>query len=342
MQDQPIRIVGAPGSPYSRKLRAVLRYRRIPYAWSNQGAPETRGLPPPPVALLPQLFLPAADGSLEARIDSTPLIRHLEERVAGRSVIPSDAALAFVDALLEDYADEWLTKAMFHYRWAFAPDIAKAAAILPRWFRTDQAEDEAVAAGRMFADRQIGRLAVVGSTPATAPVMEASYVRLLHLLDAHLTRWRFLFGGRPASADFGLFGQLTQLVGFDPTPAAIAQREAPRVVAWVDVVEDLSGLEPDQHDWMARGDVPDTLRALLAEVGRVYVPFLLANADALRRGARQVECVIDGQPWVQRPFPYQGKCLGWLRSGYGALAATDRRAVDALLAGSGCEPLFAS
>jgi hypothetical protein len=81
----------------------------------------------------------------------------------GRSVIPPDGALAFIDALLEDYADEWLTKAMFHYRWAFAPDIANAAAILPRWFRTNQPESDAVANGKLFADRQIGRLGVVGS-----------------------------------------------------------------------------------------------------------------------------------------------------------------------------------
>ena len=58
-----------------------------------------------------------------------------------------------------------------------------------------------------------------------------------------------------------------------------------------------------------------------AEVGRVYAPFLLANADALARGAEQVECQIDGRPWVQKPFPYQGKCLQWLREGYAALAS---------------------
>lgn len=342
MSDALLRIVGAPGSPYSRKLRAVLRYRRMPHAWLNQGAPECRGLPQPRVQLLPQLILPGPDGALTAQTDSTPLIRALEARQPGRSVIPPDPALAFVDALLEDYADEWLTKAMFHYRWAYADDVANAAAILPRWFRTNQPEAEAVAAGTMFAERQVGRLGVVGSNPVTAPVIEDSYRRLLQCLDAHLTASRFLFGDRPASADFALFGQLTQLVAFDPTPAAIAHRLAPRVVAWVDVVEDLSGLEPSDGDWTPRAALPATLRPLLAEVGRVYAPFLLANAAALSRGAEQVECTIDGRPWTQRPFPYQGKCLTWLREGYAALASDDRHAVDALLAGSGCEPLVAA
>ena len=92
---------------------------------------------------------------------------------------------------------------------------------------------------------------------------------------------------------------------------------------------------------MSREAVPATLHALLGEVGRVYVPFLIANADALGRGAARVECTIDGHRWIQQPFPYQGKCLGWLRDGYAALAPDDRRAVDASLKGTGCEPLFA-
>ena len=57
MFDAPLRIIGVPGSPYSRKLRAVLRYRRIPHAWINQGAPEAAALPRPRVQLLPQLVL---------------------------------------------------------------------------------------------------------------------------------------------------------------------------------------------------------------------------------------------------------------------------------------------
>ena len=91
---------------------------------------------------------------------------------------------------------------------------------------------------------------------------------------------------------------------------------------------------------MRRDALPETLRALLAEAGRVYVPFLLANAAALAHGSKRVECLIDGRPWTQQPFPYQAKCLRWLREGYAALSAADRAAADAILEGTGCERLF--
>src|SRR5207249_9447645 len=174
--------------------------------------------------------------------------------------------MAFLDALLEDYADEWLTKPLFHYRWAFAPDGAHAAAILPRWSRTDHPEARYAALGKMFAERQIGRLGVVGSNETTAPIIEESYRRLLRLLDAHLTTTRFVMGGRPGASDFGLFGQLTQLVAFDPTSAAIAVAVAPRVVAWVDVVEDLSGMSPSDVYWTQRATESDCPAQLCASI----------------------------------------------------------------------------
>jgi glutathione S-transferase len=337
----PLKIVGAPGSPYSRKLRAVLRYRRIPHRWIVRNSKDDRDIPDVPVALMPVLVFPGEGGAPDsAAIDSTPLIRRLESLYAERAVIPSDPAMAFVDALIEDYADEWLTKAMFHYRWAFEPDVAKAAAILPRWSRVDAPDEMVEQFSKMIAERQIGRLWVVGSNETTGPVIEESYRRLLRLLDAHLTGRPFVMGSRPGSADFALFGQLTQLVGFDPTPSAIALELAPRVVTWVDLVEDLSGIEVEEADWTPRDAVPDTLAALLGEVGRVYAPFLLANAAALESGAERVECEIGGRPWVQQPFPYQGKCLRALREAHAALSPDARACVDGLLAGSGCEVLF--
>jgi len=335
-----LRVVGIHGSPYSRKLLAALRYRRLPYAWIVKDSPEDADLPQARVPLLPQLLTEDSSGAAIAVTDSTPILRDLDRRFPERRVRPTDPVVALLDAILEDWADEWLTKPMFHYRWAFADDIRRASDILPRWSRPGRPDEQVRAGGAMFAQRQIGRLGVVGSNATTAAVIEESYRRTLLLLSDHLASQRFLMGARPGASDFAVYGQLTQLTGFDPTPSAIAHALAPRVVAWVNLVEELSGLEPTENDWMKRDAVPDTLRALLAEVGRVYVPFLLANAAAIARGADSVECTIDGKAWTQKPFPYQAKCLGWLREEYTALSPADRRDADALLAGSNCEPLF--
>jgi hypothetical protein len=67
---------------------------------------------------------------------------------------------------------------------------------------------------------------------------------------------------------------------------------------------------------------------------------MLANARALKAGAATVETEIDGQAWVQNPFPYQGKCLTWLREEFAALAPADRAWVDALLEQGGCAALL--
>jgi glutathione S-transferase len=335
-----LRILGIHGSPYSRKMLAAARYRRLPYRWIVRDSHEDHDLPQPKVFLLPQVIEGEGDAAT-VRTDTTPILRDLDRRFPERRVRPGDPVVAMLDAILEDFADEWLTKAMFHYRWAFAPDIAQAASILPRWGRPDRSDEEVRMGGGLFAERQIGRRAVVGSHAATAPVLEDSYRRTLVLLSNHLAAERFLLGGRPGAADFAMYGQLTQLARFDPTPTAIAYEIAPRVVAWVDFVDDLSGMEPKESDWTTRDRIAPTLRELLMEVGRLYVPFLLANGAAIAAGAKEVECMVGGHPWKQQSFPYQAKCLGWLRDEYIALSAPDRRHLDALLAGTGCDALFA-
>jgi len=337
---EPIALHGAPGSPYTRKMLAVLRYRRIPYRLLLPTNPLMRELPRPKVSLLPTFYLPDETGALSAVTDSTPLIRRFEREYEGRSLIPSDPALAFLDELIEDYADEWLTKAMFHYRWAYPADVAKAAVILPCWRGYTRPDDDMRAAADAIAERQIGRLRYVGSNEVTGPVIEASYKRFLKAFEAHLTEHPFLLGERPSSCDFAVYGQLTQLAEFDPTPMALTIHLAPRVTAWVGMLEDLSGLEPAADAWIAAEPLPDTLGALLAEIGRVYPPVMLANAEAVMSGAAEVSATVDGQPWSQQPFPYQAKCLGWLREAHAALPGAARASVDAALAPAGLLELF--
>jgi glutathione S-transferase len=339
--DSLITLNGVPGSPYTRKMVALLRYRRLPYRLIL-ASHEIKGMPRPKVSLLPTFYFADAAGEVQPVTDSTPIIRRLEVSHAGRSVRPANPALALLDSLLEDYGDEWLTKAMFHYRWAYADDIARASAILPAWTRGRTSDALLKEQGTVIAGRQIPRLRYVGSNETTGPVIEASYMRFLDAMEAHLREHSFLFGARPGAGDFGVYGQLTQLALFDPTPMTITAVRAPRVFAWVGAVEDLTGVEPTEADWFDPAALPDTLKALLKEVARVYAPLLIANAKAVQAGAEQVETEIDGQRWVQQPFTYQAKCLTWLREEYAALDDTARAQADTALAGSGCEVLFAA
>jgi glutathione S-transferase len=180
---------GSPGSPYTRKMLGIVRYRRIPYRFIQADRAE---LPRPKVSLVPVVYFEGADGELVAEVDSTPIIRRLEAEYPGRSVIPDDPAIAFINYLLEDYGDEWLTKAMFHYRWHYAADIDMAGSVLPHYADVTQSDERMLQMKKLFSERQISRLYVVGSNDATSPVIEASYVRFMEALNAHLASLPFL------------------------------------------------------------------------------------------------------------------------------------------------------
>ena len=335
----PIIVCGIHGSPYTRKMLAVLRYRRIPYRLITPATAAARGLPQPKVPLLPTLYLSGPAAELEAVTDSSPVIRRLELEHDDRKVVPSDPVMAFIDMLLEDYGDEWLTKAMFHYRWVRDADIKRAGDLLPLWFDPIRPDVEIAAESKSYSRRQIDRLHVVGSSPQTGPLIEQSYLRFLDAMNAHLREHPFLMGARPGSSDFALYGQLTQLAQFDPTPMTLTLERAPRVYAYSTRLEDLSGAEPVEADWFSPQSMPATLAAVLREAGRTYVPVMLANADALERGAGRVEANVDGKTWVQAPFPYQAKCLMWLREAYDRVDPTARATIDGVLTGTGCEQL---
>jgi len=113
MSDGRWKVVGMNGSPYSVKMRAILRYRRIPFDWDQRSPQMTPNEWTVRPLVIPIVVSP--DG--QQRVDSTPIALDLDATLQdGREILPPDPAMRFIALLLEDFADEWMTKPMFWYR----------------------------------------------------------------------------------------------------------------------------------------------------------------------------------------------------------------------------------
>lgn len=341
---EKIKVFGATPSPYTHKMISILRYRHIPYeAYMGDAVGRLKKLniePPQPV-LLPTILLKDEANNLIPTTDSTPIIRRLEKEYSERKLLPDDPALSFINYLLEDFGDEWVTKYMFHFRWYFEEDSDNAGTILPLVDLGTDTPDEALIEFKKFiSNRQIERLWVVGSNDITAGLIDSSFRRFVKLMDSHLAESKFLFGEKPSSADFAFYGQLTQLIGFDPTSRKIVYDSSKRLMAWVDVMADLSGHDVNNSNWTVLENSPKTLKELLKEFGKMYAPALLANAEAKNSGNETWEIEIDGSMWKQKTFSYQAKCLEWIKDEFNVLNEHDKKRVMKYLDGTGCEKIL--
>ncbi len=338
------RLFGSIGSPYALKMRALLRYRRIPFDWvpaSLDWVPEELDREPvskaaqgeiahvrPPV--IPVLWFPE-DGSY--RNDSTRLAEELEARHRERSVVPGDPGLAFLSHLLEDMADEWGVKIAFQYRWGHAADAAlKSRVVAAELLGGGFDEATQLAAGEHFAARQQSRMALVGCTPGNRPLIEAVYGRLLDIMQRQQEESLFLFGSRPALADFGWYGELVSLAT-DPSSTAIMAARAPATYQWLQALDDASGVDGDWID--PEAPLPAPLMDFVGLAAEVYLPFLAANAAAIEAGEAGFSYRALGLDYAQEVFRYQAKCYQWLREEFAALAGPARRRTESVLEATG-------
>lgn len=325
----PFRLYGAELSPYSVKVRSYLRYKGLDFEWrARTNATQEEFQRYAKLPLIPVLV----DADENALQDSTPIIEELEARYPDQSILPEEASVAFLSALIEDYADEWLNKAMFHYRWSYPEDQESAAKRISDMIFEGAEKPEGIE--EQVRTRMISRLYHVGSSPETAPLIEGSFTRLLGLLNTLLGKRPYLFGGRPSLADFGLAGQLAQL-NSDPTPGALLRAQAPNVAKWLermDAPKADSGFAPFDE---VKGDVEELLRA---EIAGAYLLWMDANARAVSADASGVSVDIAGTTFVQKPQRYAAKALGELKR---KRALVEDEALAALLAATGVDALLA-
>jgi len=321
------RVHGIELSPYSVKVRSYFRYKGIPHRWIPRSLDaEGEYQKYAKLPLVPLVVTPENEGIQ----DSTPIIERIEALHPEPSIHPTDPVARFISVLLEEFGDEWGNKWMFHYRWAREADVLSAAGRIARSMMST-ADDAQLANGiAMVRERMVNRVSFVGSNPVTAPQIEDSFRETLTILEPHFAKRAYLFGQRPAFADFAMWGQLYN-AWTDPTPGAIINATAPNLLAWIHRML-WPRAEGNFEPWSS---LAPTLTPLLErQVGRLFMPWTVANALALANGREEFSVELGGRTWTQKPQKYHAKSLSALRGKYAALP--DKSAIDAVLQKTGC------
>ena len=327
MAEQLFHIYAGPGSPYSHKMRALFRYRRIPHTWQvprggfagggSLGADQGDN----PLAEAGKRVVPVIrypDGEYKA--DSTPIIYDLERLFSDRSVIPPNPGIAFLTHLIEDMADEYMPIPMFYFRWTEDADWCGRRQMIG-W--SEALDDAALAelAGN-FSRRQQQQLGARAQMPRES--MMESYTRMLDAIEAQLSHSLFLFGTRPSLAEFGLYGQLSQYV-IDPVVSAVMRQRALRTFEWEHFLEDLSGIE---GQWWAPADcLTPELTGLIASMAPYY--FMMMKTLQQSEGMEDLEGSLNGAK-------YRVKCYLALKQELAGLSEADREAIRPVLEQAGC------
>jgi glutathione S-transferase len=320
------RIFGAEMSPYSVKVRSYFRYKAIPHQWilrnaASQGEYERYAKLP----IIPLVVTPQGDGIQ----DSTPIIDKMEMLFPQPSISTEDGLANFVSELIEEFGDEWSNKWMFHYRWARDIDQRCSSGRIARMRAPKASEAELAEFAEKIRVRMVDRIWYVGSNEVTASQIEAGFVEMLALLEAHLEKRPYLFGGRPAYGDFGLWGQFYEL-WTDPTAGSLIEGSAPQVLNWVHRMlwpKAIGGFEA----WPA---LSPTLMPILTRQVSQFMTWTVANEKALNEGKDEFSVQLRDKVWVQKPQRYHARSLAMLRAKYAAVP--DKAALDEVLQNTGC------
>src|SRR3979490_723496 len=129
-------------------------------------------------------------------------------------------------------------------------------------------------------------MSIRGATAENRPLLEESYHRILAAFEPDVGMTRYLFGTRPSLADFAWFGQLSEMAT-DPTPMRIMRERAPFTDHWVRRLDDASGVE---GEWYPREQALGGMaEALLGIAGELYLPFLVAKAEAFAKVVERLQ-----------------------------------------------------
>ena len=199
-----------PMSPFCVKVRAMLRYKRLPFETENALRPKhwltlhKHGVDQMPVL--------AIDSQLVC--DSTDIAYELDRRYPTQPLLPgAPRALALCHAI-EEWADESIYFAALHYVWLDKGNAGKVPAVFGRGL----VGRIGYAGYRWRIARQLRGQGTGRKTPAQIDVELRRHLGHIHTLLAEAP---FVLGDRPLLCDFALYGQLSLLLRADASRAIL-------------------------------------------------------------------------------------------------------------------------
>jgi len=266
------RLFGAETSAYSTKMRSYLKYKAFAFDWvprTSETEDELKRLSR--FGTLPVLV--TASGF--AVHDTTPMMEALEADSPEPSATPADPATAFLACVLEEYADVWLAKGAFHYRWTRKKDQRLAAQrSLEEYYPTGIPGDKK-ATEELAIETMTGQLKSMQLEGELGSAVEKSFKKFIKLLDDHLKKHLFIFGDRPSIADFAIAGQLIQMMK-DPTPAKIIEKDGEFVAKWCEFMSAPTASGP----FAALDDLKETLGPIFADdLAAFFLPWAAENLE---------------------------------------------------------------
>ena len=169
--------------------------------------------------------------------------------------------------------------------------------------------------------------------------VEANVRNLFSNLEKIFSKRPFIFGEIPSLADIGLSGPFYRHFALDPVPLKIIKNEAPSILNWLNALQNTK-LTNLKHKYLEQ--IPDDLDPILEEIGRVYLPYLCKNADAVQNGKKYFE-FKSGELTIRKArfSQYRVWCLKELRDKFLSLAKEDQSSVEEMLRKFGCwKPLW--
>lgn len=263
-------------SYFTRKITGYLDYKGIPWRLRPSIGANREARAAGWNGGIPTVTLPEG----EIVWDSTAILLHLETRYPEPAIVPDDPALAFLGHVIEDFSDEWLYRHAVGTRWLFPENAASGSWDIAR-------EGSLEIPGPIAGTRDLVSAAMTACLPRLGTSqdnigawIDESLLPWQRALERHVAAHGCVLGARPSLADFALFGGNVAHFVNDPVCRKIIDDAAPGVVAYTHAL--MTPLDRTFGDWLDADDVPETLIALLAEVGRHYLPWVV---EATRSGA---------------------------------------------------------